>query len=69
MNNTLRELDDPEMLVQLVSDLESKLKEKNAEIQRVRVKLRTAKLRMVKMKGTIVYQRNRIIELYSSASK
>ena len=55
---------DKELLVQMVTDLESKLKKKNAEILIIRTKLRSNRVKMMKMKNTILYQRKRIVDLY-----
>jgi predicted nuclease with TOPRIM domain len=57
---------DKESLVEMVLDLQSKLKDKNAELLRVRTKLNSAKSRVIKLKDTVEYQRQRILELYPS---
>jgi hypothetical protein len=53
-----------EVLVQMVIDLQHKLERKSAALQRVRQKLSVAKSKMTKMKGTVEFQRKRILELY-----
>lgn len=55
---------DKETLLQLIEELQSKLKKKSTELHRVRLKLRQARSRMMKMKDTVEFQRKRIIELY-----
>lgn len=57
-------LSDKETLLQLIEELQSKLKKKNTELYRARLKLRQARSRMMKMKDTVEFQRKRIIELY-----
>jgi len=55
---------DREALIQMVFDLQLKLKKKNEELHRARIKLNGAKSRMGKMKDTLQFQRKRILELY-----
>jgi hypothetical protein len=51
-------------LIFIVNELKSQLKKKNMELYKTRLKLNTAKSRIRKMKDTLLYQRNRIVELY-----
>ncbi|HEY0740476.1 MAG TPA: hypothetical protein VGD40_03405 [Chryseosolibacter sp.] len=55
---------DKETLLQLIEELRGKLKKKNSELHRARLKLSQARSRMMKMKDTVEFQRKRIIELY-----
>ncbi|MEO7992209.1 MAG: hypothetical protein ABI663_21845 [Chryseolinea sp.] len=55
---------DKDSLIQIVIDLQLKLKKKNEEILRTRTKLNAARTRMQKMDETVRFQRNRILELY-----
>jgi hypothetical protein len=55
---------DKESLVQIVIDLQSKLKKKNAELHLVRTKLNVSRTKMQKMEETVRFQRQRIIDLY-----
>jgi hypothetical protein len=55
---------DKETLMQMVIELQLKLKKKKEELHRTRVNLKTARTKMAKMKSTVVFQRNRILELY-----
>lgn len=57
---------DKETLVQMVVELQLKLKKKNDELTRARVRLSHAKSRLRRLKDTVASQRKRIIELYSS---
>jgi hypothetical protein len=57
-------LSDKETLLQLIDELQTKLKKKNFELNRARTKLSQARARMMKMKDTVEFQRKRIIELY-----
>jgi hypothetical protein len=54
-----------EALIQMVIELQEKLTKRNTELHQTRTKLRTARSRMVKMKDTVEFQRNRILELLS----
>lgn len=62
------QLSDKDSLVEMVLDLQTKLKDKNAELIRVRAKLNSTKGRVVKLKDTVEYQRRRIIELYPATT-
>ena len=59
---------DKDSLVQIVITLQEKLDKKNAEILRTRMKLRAVQTKMMKMKDTVRFQRNRILELYPEQS-
>lgn len=54
-------------LIEMISDLEGRLKRKHAELMRTRRKLNTAKATVRRMKVTVEFQRKRIIELYPAA--
>jgi hypothetical protein len=58
---------DKDSLVEMVLDLQTRLKDKNAELLRVRAKLSSTRGRVMKLKDTVEFQRRRIIELYPSA--
>ena len=53
-----------EELIALLEDTASKLKVRNVELRVTREKLRATKIRVSKMKAIIVYQRERIMQLY-----
>jgi hypothetical protein len=55
---------DKDSLVQIVIDLQLKLKKKNAELQVVRTKLNVSRTKILKMEETVRFQRQRIIELH-----
>lgn len=57
-------LSDKETLLHIIEQLQLKLKKKNMELTRVKVKLIAARTRVMKMKHTVEFQRQRIIELY-----
>lgn len=57
-------LSDKETLVELIDELQMKLKKKNGELHQVRAKLNQARTRVMKMKDIVEFQRKRIIELY-----
>jgi hypothetical protein len=57
---------DREALIQMVAELQTKLKKRNAELLQARTKLHAARSRMTKMKDTVEFQRKRILELYPS---
>ena len=57
---------DREALIQMVAELQTKLKKRNAELLHARTKLHAARSRMTKMKDTVEFQRKRILELYPS---
>ena len=51
-------------LIELVEELQTKLKKKSTELHQTRTKLHSAKGKLTKMKDTVEYQRKRILELY-----
>jgi hypothetical protein len=61
------QVSDKDALVEMVHDLQDRLKKKNAELLRARKKLNAAKSTIVRMKNTVEFQRKRIIELYPVA--
>ena len=56
-----------EALIDMINDLEGRLKKKHAELMITRKKLSTAKATIRRMKSTVEFQRKRIIELYPAA--
>jgi len=58
---------DKEALIAMINDLQDRVKKKHAELARTRKKLNTAKSTIRRMKGTVEFQRKRIIELYPAA--
>ena len=58
-------LSDKETLLQVIEELQLKLKKKNLVLHRTRLKLNAARNTVLKMKDTVEFQRNRIIELYN----
>jgi hypothetical protein len=60
------ECDKPE-LIEIVKQLQIKLKSKKDELQKVKTKLSITRTKLVKLKDTVIYQRKRILELYPSA--
>jgi hypothetical protein len=58
---------DREVLIEIIFDLEGRLKKKNAELTRARRKLNTAKSTIQRMKGTTEFLRKRVVELYPAA--
>lgn len=56
-----------EALINIINELEGRFKKKHAELMRTRKKLSTAKSTIRRMKGTVEFQRKRIIELYPPA--
>jgi|GEM_PF-2464676 len=55
---------DKDGLLQVIDDLQLKLKKRNTELHRARTRLKVARSKMLKMKDTVAYQRRRILELY-----
>ena len=51
-------------LVEMVSELEMKLKKRNAQLRQARTRLSVAKGKLNKMKETVDFQRKRILELH-----
>jgi hypothetical protein len=57
-----------EELINLVGELQSKLKNKELKLYQTRVKLNKAKSRLRAMQDTVIHQRSRILELYKGES-
>ncbi len=57
---------DKETLIDIVDNLQLKLKKKNAILFHTRTKLKSTKDKMMKLKNTVDFQRKRILELYSN---
>jgi predicted nuclease with TOPRIM domain len=57
------ECDKPE-LIDVVKQLQIKLKSKKDALQKVRTKLSATRTKLIKLKDTVIYQRKRILELY-----
>ena len=57
-----------EHLVFLLDETVEKLTKKKTELQLTRQKLSLLRVRLVKMKATIIYQRERIIQLHGLGS-
>lgn len=55
-----------EYLVELLEDLQSRLTRKNDQLKETRMKLNSARTRLEKMKSTVAFQRQRLIELRDS---
>ena len=55
---------DKEHLLQVVAILQEKLKRKNEQLYRTRLRLNHVKGKLTKMKETVNYQRRRLLELY-----
>jgi hypothetical protein len=53
-----------EELVQVIFQLSTKLKNKKLELQKARVKLSSAKVKVNKLKDIVIHQRKRILELH-----
>lgn len=51
-------------LINLVGDLQARLKTKVKKLHQTRLKLNHAKSRLRTMKDTVIHQRTRILELY-----
>ena len=51
-------------LIEMVAELELKLKKRNAQLRQARTRLNVAKVRISKMKETVAFQRQRILELH-----
>ncbi len=58
-----------EHLIKLLEDVANRLKKRNFELRTTRDKLRAIRMRYVKAKTTIEYQRERIIQLYGAGSR
>ncbi len=55
-----------ENLVELVNELEGKLKKKNLQLTVLRGRLNNAKLTIKRLQGIVSYQRDRIVKLYKN---
>jgi hypothetical protein len=55
-------------LINLVGDLQAKLKAKEKRLHQTRLKLNHAKSRLRSMQDTVIHQRTRILELYKGES-
>lgn len=55
-----------EDLIALLEEIAHKPEEKNFKLRSAREKLNSMKMRVIKMKEIVNYQRERIIELYSA---
>ena len=58
---------DRDALITIIWEMEGRIKKKHAELMGARKKLSTAKATIRRMKGTVEFQRKRIIELYPAA--
>jgi hypothetical protein len=63
----LSAMEKPE-LINLVGDLQARLKMKEQKLHQTRQKLNHAKVRLRSMKDTVIHQRSRILELYKGES-
>jgi uncharacterized protein YlxW (UPF0749 family) len=63
----LSAMDKPE-LINLVGDLQARLKTKEQKLHQTRQKLNHAKVRLRSMKDTVIHQRSRLLELYKGES-
>ena len=61
--DNLSELDKEHQL-QVVAILQEKLKRRNEQLYRTRLRLSLVKSKLAKMKETVSYQRRRLLELY-----
>ena len=55
-----------ENLIELVNELEGKLKKKNLQLTVLRGRLNNAKLTIKRLQGIVSYQRERIVKLYKN---
>ena len=55
-----------ENLIQLVGELQGKLKKKNLQLAALRGRLNNAKRAIQRLQGVVTYQRDRILKLYES---
>lgn len=62
-NQDLANMDKAE-LIDLVNDLQARLKSKESKLYQTRLKLNNAKTRLRSMQDTVMHQRSRILELY-----
>jgi hypothetical protein len=63
MKKSLMEAE-PEVLMNIISELEIKLKKKNEMLSRARMQLSKARVSVQRLKGIVLYQRERILKLY-----
>jgi hypothetical protein len=59
-------LSDKETLMEVINELQVKLRAKNAALKKTQSKLVEARGKVLKMKDTVQFQRRRIVELYST---
>jgi hypothetical protein len=64
MRKSVLTTQDTAVLIERLGELELKLKKKQEELRRTRTRLNAAKGKLVKLKETVAFQRQRIIELY-----
>lgn len=71
MIHTKRDLiaSDKEELLGVIEELRSKLKKKNELLVKTRAKLTSTRNKLQRMKDTVVFQRERILKLYSPDSE
>jgi hypothetical protein len=55
-----------ENLIELVNELQSKLKKKNLQLAALRGRLNNAKRAINRLQGIVAYQRDRILKLYET---
>ena len=55
-----------ENLIELVNELQGKLKKKNLQLAALRERLNNAKRSINRLQGIVVYQRDRILKLYET---
>ena len=55
-----------ENLIELVNELQGKLKKKNLQLAALRERLNNAKRSNNRLQGIVVYQRDRILKLYET---
>lgn len=55
---------EPEQLVNIIGELEAKLKKKNEALARTRIQLTKARHSVQRLKDIVLYQRERILKLY-----
>jgi len=57
-----------ENLIELVNELQGKLKKKNLQLAILRGRLTKAKLTIKRLQGIVSYQRDRILKLYKNVA-
>lgn len=55
-----------ENLIELVNELQGKLKKKNLQLAALRERFNNAKRSINRLQGIVVYQRDRILKLYET---